>query len=213
MTQDVDDVILTAVRESKTGNELKKIGHEHGISPQTMAYHRKKLLRQKRIRLGKQREEHGKKPETTYELNERDLQGRVKDAILKFRDFMQRNPDSEELAREAGGITPKDAEKMAYESSLETHWHNPTGEEKERARGLVFMALRTAGYIKQNVTSDFEGSIPEEERRVAEHFIRKYPETLPTIVGGNVVGWPPKAKEFLTRYFDESRLENAVDQG
>ena len=64
MTQDVDDIIVTAVREPKTGKELETIGRKHGISAQTMAYHRKKLQRQKRIQLGRSREESGRDPST-----------------------------------------------------------------------------------------------------------------------------------------------------
>lgn len=112
-----------------------------------------------------------------------------------------------------GGITPQEAEEIAFRTSGETHWYPPSEEEKERADSQVILALISAERIRQNVAQDSIQNIPAEERKVAEHFIKNYAYALPTIVNDNVVGWPPKAKEFLKRYFDESRLENALDQG
>ena len=214
MTEDVktiDGVIQVALREGpKTVKELMAIVAGFRKSRQTLHNRLTKLTEEGIVEYGIPRKCPGARSQITYQLARN---FRVKYGIDEFRQFMQRDPDPVELARQVGEITPQDAEKTAYETNLETHWHNPTEEEKQRGDSLVMIALISAAKIKQNQDREWIQNIPPKEREVAEHFIQKYPDILPIVVGDRVVGWPPKAKEFLRRYFDESRLEDAIDQG
>jgi DNA-binding Lrp family transcriptional regulator len=214
-TKTVEEIILEALREGpKTGNELKKVGKAYGTTPQTMSYHVKKLRREGIVQLGRACEVPRKRPEIVYELAQeasRDIEERVKNAIREFSDFMQRNPDGSELAREVGGITPQEAEEIAYKTSGETHWYRPSEKQKEKADDLVILALISAERIRQNVSREWIENIPAEELEVAKKFLQKYPHLLPLIVNDNVVAWPPVAKAYLTKYIDEDRLECALE--
>jgi len=125
---------------------------------------------------------------------------------------MQRNPDPNELARQVGGITPQEAEEMAYKTNEETDWYPPSLEQKSKAESLVIMALISAERIRQNISQDWIKHIPAQELEVAKKFLQKYPQLLPTIVNDNVIAWPPEAKAYLTKYIDEDRLQSVVDR-
>jgi hypothetical protein len=147
-----------------------------------------------------------------YELAQETIEEKVKNAIREFVDLMQRNPDSNELAREVGGITPQQAEEIAYRTNEETDWYPPSSKQKSKAESLVIMALITAERMRQGVSQDWLQEIPVEERELGKKFLQKYPQLLPTIVDDKVVAWPLKAKAYLTKYIDADTLQSALDQ-
>jgi len=207
-TRTVEDVILEALREGpKTGKQLQEIGDRHHFSRQTVSFHVKKLRGEKRIQLGVV-EGAGRRPVITYELARESMEERVKNAIRRFADLMQRYPDPIELAREVEGITPQQAEEIAYETSEQTHWYSPSPREKEKAESIVILGLIAAERIRQGIAQD---TLPEEVE-LGKKFLEKYSHLLPIIVGDKVVAWPPKAKAELTKYIDEDTLFYALDQ-
>jgi len=121
---------------------------------------------------------------------------------------MQRNPDRDELARRVSGITPKEAEELAYKTNTDTHWFPPSAKEKKKAEDLVILALVTGERIRLGL--DLMDA-PPEEIELVEKFQREHPECLPIIKDGNTVGWRREGLEFLKQYIDEERLDSALD--
>jgi hypothetical protein len=124
--------------------------------------------------------------------------------IERLKTVLLRMPTVDEIAVEAG-ITPHEAEKLAYKLATQTGWFNPTAELIRDVRIRLGEALVCAARIRDKLVAedgksetfdyDDEPWIVEEAKR----FLREYPQLLPKLSndGDEVASWSPEAFRFL----------------
>ncbi len=129
---------------------------------------------------------------------------RVIAAIERLKPVLLRMPTVDEIAVEAG-ITPQEAEKLAYKLATQTGWFNPSPELIRDARVRLGEALVCAARIRdkhvaedgksENFDYDDDHGVVEEAKR----FLKDYPHLLPKLAddGGAVVFWSQEALRFL----------------
>jgi hypothetical protein len=129
---------------------------------------------------------------------------RIISAIERLKPVLLRMPTVDEIAVEAG-ITPLEAEKLAYKLATQTGWFNPTAELIRDAKVRLGEALVCAARIRdkhvaedgksENFDYDDEPLVVEEAKRL----LREHPQLLPKLSddGDEVISWSSEALRFL----------------
>ncbi|MCW4046133.1 MAG: hypothetical protein NWE99_01020 [Candidatus Bathyarchaeota archaeon] len=138
---------------------------------------------------------------------------RIIAAVERLKQVLLRMPTVDEIAVEAG-ITPTEAEQLAYKLATQTGWFNPAPELIRDARVKLGEALVCAARIRdKHVTEDgksesFDYNDDAEIVKEAKRFLKDYPQLLPKLAddGDEVVSWSQEALRFLgENYTPESR--------
>jgi hypothetical protein len=131
--------------------------------------------------------------------------GRVLAAIERLWSILLRPPTSEEIAVETG-ITPEDAEELAYKYALQTGWFHPTPvlihDKTERLAEILFCAaqLRDGKVREDGSSKDFDYENDREIVDEAKRFLKQHPEMLAkTDKDGRFVSWPREALKYLKK--------------
>lgn len=129
---------------------------------------------------------------------------RVIAAIERLKPVLLRMPTVDEIAVESG-VTPQEAEKLAYKLATQTGWFNPTPELVRDARVRLGEVLVCAARIRDKLVTETGGSKDydyEDDAEIVEEakrFLKEYPQLLPKLSsdGEKVVEWPTEALRFL----------------
>jgi hypothetical protein len=144
--------------------------------------------------------------------------GRIIGAINRLKVVLLRMPTVDEIAV-AAGITPGEAEKLAYKLATQTGWFNPTPELIRDARVKLGEALVCAARIRDKKVDEDgrskafdynEDAVIVEE---AKRFLRDYHRLLPKLTpdGEGVVSWSSEALKFLGE--DYKPVERSIPFG
>ncbi|MCW3996683.1 MAG: hypothetical protein NWE98_11125 [Candidatus Bathyarchaeota archaeon] len=133
---------------------------------------------------------------------------RIIAAVERLKSVLLRMPTVDEIAVEAG-ITPTEAEQLAYKLATQIGWFNPVAELIRDARVRLGEALVCAARIRdkhvaedgKSETFDYDDEhwVVEEAKR----FLREYPQLVPKLSddGDEVVSWSPEALRFLRKQY------------
>ena len=128
--------------------------------------------------------------------------GRVVGAIERLWALLLRPPTVEEIALQTG-VTPENAEKLAYKTAKETRWFPPTQETKENAGERLAEVLICAARLKEGKPSNWVEMYSDEPEimREGERFLKEHPEMLPRLSqdGMKVSSWPRETLRYLRR--------------
>ena len=154
-------------------------------------------------------EEGGGGLETWYMLPKHRLSFEVDDsritiAIERLKPLLLREPTVDELAVEVG-ITPAEAENLAYKLASQTGWYKPSEKLIENSKVKLGEVLVCAARIrdKQVEMNGYSKSFDyEEDARIVEEanrFLKDHPKLLPTLSndGENVIEWTSEALRYL----------------
>jgi hypothetical protein len=130
--------------------------------------------------------------------------GKIIEAIERLKPLLLRMPSVDEIAVEVG-ITPSEAESLAFKFAAQKGWYNPTRKLIEDARVRLGEALVCAARIRDNqvdMNSNSKSFDYEEDARIVEEakrFLKEYPKLLPTLSkdGEKVIEWPSEALRYL----------------
>ncbi|MCW4045522.1 MAG: hypothetical protein NWE94_08415 [Candidatus Bathyarchaeota archaeon] len=129
---------------------------------------------------------------------------RIIAAVERLKPVLLRMPTVDEIAVESG-ITPQEAEKLAFKLATQTGWFNPAPELIRDARIRLGEALVCAVRIRdkhvaedgKSETFDYDDDLWVVEE--AKRFLKNYPHLLPKLADdcGEVVFWNREALRFL----------------
>jgi hypothetical protein len=133
--------------------------------------------------------------------------GKIIGAIERLKPLLFRMPTVDEIAVEVG-ITPAEAESLAYKLTGETGWYNPKGKLIEDARVrlgevLVCAARIRDGLVAETGKSEVFDYEQEDEDAItvqdANRFLKEHPSLLPSLSkdGENITKWPSVALRYL----------------
>jgi predicted transcriptional regulator len=138
-----------------------------------------------------------------------DLEESMKKVIERWKDMAFRYPTVHEIAVEIG-ITPEDAEKLAYKFGAQKGWFIPQpeliNESKERlGEALVCAARLRDGEVTRN--GKYNSYLSNENSQIlkdANHFLKKYPEMVPKRTfdkaGKEVLTWSSEALKYVGNF-------------
>ena len=150
--------------------------------------------------------------------------GRVIAVVESLRGILFRPPTVTEIAIDTG-ITPENAEKLAYKYASQTGWFNPhtqpelIKEATEKLGEVLVCAARIRdGKVKENGDSeDFQYTNELEIIEEAKHFLKKYPRMLPKLTYDSeeheVFSWPNEAQKYIGNYKHKNRNLGAFKFG
>jgi hypothetical protein len=129
---------------------------------------------------------------------------RIATAIERLKPLLLRVPTIVELAVEVG-ITPAEAENLAYKLASKTDWYNPSEKLIENSKVKLGEVLVCAARIRDKQVDMNGGSkffdYEEDDRIVeeAKRFLKDQPKLLPTLSndGENVIEWPSESLRYL----------------
>jgi hypothetical protein len=129
---------------------------------------------------------------------------RIATAIEHLKPILLRQPTIDELAVEVG-ITPAEAEILAYKLASQTGWYNPSKKIIEDSRIKLGEVLICAARIRDKQL-DLDGKSEsfdyEEDAHIVEEanrFLKDHLKLLPTLSndGENVIEWPSETLRYL----------------
>lgn len=129
---------------------------------------------------------------------------RIAIAIKHLKPILLRVPTSNELALEVG-ITPAEAENLAYKLAYQTGWYNPSKKLIENSQVTLGEVLVCAARIRDQqveMNGNSKSFDYEEDALIVEEakrFLKDNPKLLPTLSkdGENVIDWPSEALRYL----------------
>ena len=124
--------------------------------------------------------------------------------VKRLKSLLLRVPTTDELAVEVG-ITPAEAENLAYKLASKTGWYNPSEKLIENAKVKLGEVLICAARIRDQLV-EMNGSSKsfdyEEDAHIVEEakrFLKDHPKLIPTLSkdGENVIQWSSEALRYL----------------
>jgi hypothetical protein len=125
-------------------------------------------------------------------------------AVKRLKSLLLRVPTTDELAVEVG-ITPGEAENLAYKLASKTGWYNPSEKLIENSKVKLGEVLVCAARIREkqvDMNGESECFDYKEDASIvqeAKRFLKDHPKLLPTLSkdGENVIEWPSESLRYL----------------